>query len=315
MRPAATETVAPAIPAPRGSAGSAWLKWLARRIGLAILTLWLCSVLVFFATAALGDPVRAILGKDYASSPERAAALAAALHLDQPVIVRYFDWLGGLLTGNLGTSIANGLPVGELVGPRIVNSAVLVSTIVPQGSDLWATPTSSPREHLPAGGRVAVEPGAVPGGHARLVDAHGDLGRGARHARGAAALERRTQPLLAEHLGAPADPVAAGAPDGGPRLRAPALGGLVEALHPQERRPRARRETMPVSIASRPSSACGEATSATSEAGCGGGALKPPVDCAEALAGSAKATATRAGRSRVRETSLIDAFSGAYEVS
>ena len=126
LAPAATETVAPAIPAPRGSAGSAWLKWLARRIGLAILTLWLCSVLVFFATAALGDPVRAILGKDYASSPERAAALAAALHLDQPVIVRYFDWLGGLLTGNLGTSIANGLPVGELVGPRIVNCAVLV---------------------------------------------------------------------------------------------------------------------------------------------------------------------------------------------
>ena len=90
------------------------------------MTLWLCSVLVFFATAALGDPVRAILGKDYASSPERAAALAAALKLDQPVIVRYFDWLGGLLTGHLGTSIANGLPVGELVGPRIVNSAVLV---------------------------------------------------------------------------------------------------------------------------------------------------------------------------------------------
>ncbi len=90
LAPAATETVAPAIPAPRGSAGSAWLKWLARRIGLAILTLWLCSVLVFFATAALGDPVRAILGKDYASSPERAAALAAALNLDQPVIVRYF---------------------------------------------------------------------------------------------------------------------------------------------------------------------------------------------------------------------------------
>jgi peptide/nickel transport system permease protein len=115
-----------AAPARTGSSGTAWLKWLARRVGLAILTLWLCSVLVFFATAALGDPVRAILGKDYASSPERAAALAAELHLDRPVIVRYFEWLGGLLTGNLGNSIANGFPVGELVGDRIVNSAVLV---------------------------------------------------------------------------------------------------------------------------------------------------------------------------------------------
>ena len=122
----ATETVSPATPAPRGGSGSAWVKWLGRRLGLALLTLWLCSVLVFFATAALGDPVRAILGKDYASSPERAAALAAELHLDRPVIVRYFEWLGGLFTGNLGNSIANGLPVGELVGDRIINSAVLV---------------------------------------------------------------------------------------------------------------------------------------------------------------------------------------------
>jgi len=67
-----------AAPARTGSSGSAWVKWLARRVGLAILTLWLCLVLVFFATAALGDPVRAILGKDYASSPERAAALTEA---------------------------------------------------------------------------------------------------------------------------------------------------------------------------------------------------------------------------------------------
>ena len=90
------------------------------------------------------------------------------------------------------------------------------------------------RQLLPARGRVAVEPGAVPGGHARLEDAHGDLGRGARHARRAAALERRPDPLLAEHLRAPADAVAALAPDRRAGLRAPGLGGLVEALHAQD---------------------------------------------------------------------------------
>jgi peptide/nickel transport system permease protein len=121
----ATGTAAPAPPR-RPPAARPWITWFARRIGLAVLTLWLCSMLVFFATAALGDPVRAILGRDYGTSPERVAALEAQLHLDQPVISRYFAWLGGLLTGDLGNSVANGLPVGELVGGRIVNSAVLV---------------------------------------------------------------------------------------------------------------------------------------------------------------------------------------------
>ncbi|MGI5130516.1 ABC transporter permease [Pseudonocardia sp. CA-107938] len=119
-------TVAPPAAEPTTSAAGAWLGWLARRLGLAVLTLWLCSVLVFFATAALGDPVRAILGKDYGTSPQRVAEITAELHLDQPVIGRYLDWLGGLLTGDLGQSVVNKLPVGELVGDRILNSGVLV---------------------------------------------------------------------------------------------------------------------------------------------------------------------------------------------
>ena len=124
-----TETTPPSSPdaSPRArSVPLAWTLWLARRIGLAILTLWLVSVLVFFATAALGDPIRAILGKDFASSPSRVETLRTQLNLDQPLIERYFDWLGGLLTGDLGTSLANQLPVSELIGSRVVNSAVLV---------------------------------------------------------------------------------------------------------------------------------------------------------------------------------------------
>src|SRR4051794_33525266 len=111
MTDLATKPTTPtAAPARSSGAGTAWLKWLARRLGLAVLTLWLCSVLVFFATAALGDPIRAILGKDYATSPERVATLTTELKLDQPLLTRYLDWLGGLFTGDLGNSIPHRAP-------------------------------------------------------------------------------------------------------------------------------------------------------------------------------------------------------------
>lgn len=110
----------------RRPAAANWAAWLARRLLLAIGTLWLCSLVVYLATAALGDPVRAILGRDYETSPERVAAIEQQLQLDQPVLVRYFGWLGDLLTGNLGVSAVNQTPVGELIGSRVANSAVLV---------------------------------------------------------------------------------------------------------------------------------------------------------------------------------------------
>jgi peptide/nickel transport system permease protein len=111
---------------------AAWASWLARRVGLALLTLWLVSILVFVATTALGDPVRAILGREYDSNPGRVAQLTEQLNLDDSLVTRYFDWLGGLLTGELGTSIASLRPVGELIGPNVLNSLVLVlvSTLV-----------------------------------------------------------------------------------------------------------------------------------------------------------------------------------------
>lgn len=119
-------TAAATTPARRRSAAGAWTAWLARRLGLAVLTLWLTSVLVFVATAALGDPVRAILGKSAATSPGRAEQIRQQLNLDDPIVERYFNWLGGLLSGDLGTSVANQRPVTELLGDRVLNSAVLV---------------------------------------------------------------------------------------------------------------------------------------------------------------------------------------------
>ncbi len=122
--PNAFEEVAP----PKSRHGAAaWATWLARRIGLALLTLWLVSVLVYVATTSLGDPVRAILGREYGANPARVQQLTEQLHLDDSLITRYFDWLGALLHGDFGTSLAGGVPVSELIGPNVLNTLVLVS--------------------------------------------------------------------------------------------------------------------------------------------------------------------------------------------
>jgi peptide/nickel transport system permease protein len=117
------EEVAP----PRRQHGAAaWAVWIVRRLALALVTLWLVSVLVFLATASLGDPIRAILGRDYNANPGRVAQLEELLNSDASLVTRYFDWLGGLLTGDLGTSLATGQPVSELISDSVVNSAMLV---------------------------------------------------------------------------------------------------------------------------------------------------------------------------------------------
>src|SRR5262249_27207461 len=85
----------------------------------------LVSLLVFAATQALpSDPARAILGRN--ATPDSLAALRKQLHLGQPVLTQYLHWLKGLLTGNLGTSLAAQQPVSDIIGKRVENSAVLM---------------------------------------------------------------------------------------------------------------------------------------------------------------------------------------------
>jgi peptide/nickel transport system permease protein len=101
-------------------------SFILRRLLLGIVVLILVSVVVFLATQALpGDPARAILGRS--ATPASLAALRRQLHLDQPAIEQYWTWVTGLLRGNLGNSLAAQEPVTTLLGPRLVNSAVLVA--------------------------------------------------------------------------------------------------------------------------------------------------------------------------------------------
>jgi peptide/nickel transport system permease protein len=95
-----------------------------RRLLLGVLVMFLVSIVVFVATQALGDPARAILGRD--ATPDRLAALQKELNLNHSLVSQYFSWLGGLLHGDLGNSLAAQAPVTKLLGPRLLNSAVLV---------------------------------------------------------------------------------------------------------------------------------------------------------------------------------------------
>ena len=107
-----------------------WLRhggiagFIVRRLLLGVLVLFLVSLVVFIATQALGDPARAILGRD--ATPERLAALQAELNLEDSLVGQYLSWVGGLLNWSLGNSLAAQQPVGELLGPKLVNSSVLV---------------------------------------------------------------------------------------------------------------------------------------------------------------------------------------------
>ena len=105
-----------------------------RRTAVGIATLLVVSVLIFIATSVLpGDVANIILGQ--MATPESLAALRAKLGLDEPAYVRYFLWLGNLMTGDLGISKAGsgfgtiGTPISEMLAPRVENTIRLAGAV------------------------------------------------------------------------------------------------------------------------------------------------------------------------------------------
>jgi peptide/nickel transport system permease protein len=96
-----------------------------RRLLLGLVTLWITSVIIFAATQALpGDAARSILGRS--ATPESLAALRQQLGLDKPMLTQYWEWISGIFTGDLGTSLANSLPVTQVLGERLVYTFFLM---------------------------------------------------------------------------------------------------------------------------------------------------------------------------------------------
>lgn len=97
-----------------------------QRLGLGVLTVLIVSILVFAGTEILpGDVAYAILGQG--ATPELVANIRERLGLDEPAYLRYLAWLGDLLRGDLGTSLANGADLNQVIGERIGNTVLLAS--------------------------------------------------------------------------------------------------------------------------------------------------------------------------------------------
>ena len=97
---------------------------LVQRIALGLLLLFLVSILIFAGTSILpGDVAQSILGQS--ATPEALANLRAELGLNDPPLTRYFDWLGGVLTGDLGTALTSGLDISSEIGRRLGNTLFL----------------------------------------------------------------------------------------------------------------------------------------------------------------------------------------------
>ena len=111
-------------------------RFLLRRVGLALVTLLLLSMIIFLMANVLpGDVGRRILGPF--ADPRAVAALNHQLGVDRPLVIQYLSWLGGAVHGDFGRSLSFRAPVSDLLSRALVNSlklaAVAFVMVVPLG--------------------------------------------------------------------------------------------------------------------------------------------------------------------------------------
>lgn len=113
-------------------------RYLARRISLSLLMLWVVATVLFLFVHLLpGDPAMIILGGEESNpSPEQIETVRRKLGLDRPLHEQYLSYFGGLLHGDLGESFLTGRPVAldlrlrfgrtlQLVGPALILASLL----------------------------------------------------------------------------------------------------------------------------------------------------------------------------------------------
>lgn len=103
------------------------IKFIAKRLGSGLVVLFVVSALTFtLLYTSSGSIARNILGDQ--ATPEQVALKEQELGLDQPLVTRYFAWLGDALSGNLGASWFTSEPVASSLATRIPVTMTMVFT-------------------------------------------------------------------------------------------------------------------------------------------------------------------------------------------
>jgi peptide/nickel transport system permease protein len=107
------------------------VRQLLGKLGALLLTLFLSSIVIFSAILLTpGDPVVALAG-GVRPTPEMIELIRQQHHLDQPVPIQYLYWIGGVFTGDLGTSFVYKTSVVNLIAPRLgITMLLVVYTLV-----------------------------------------------------------------------------------------------------------------------------------------------------------------------------------------
>lgn len=129
------------------------LSYLIRRLGSALLTIWIATTLAFVALRVIpGDPIAeqfAQSGLPESKIAEMVASRRAELGLDQPMFVQYTAMLVGLLHGDLGRSLVSDRLVSQIIGEQIEPTVILaagglgIAVVIGVGLGLITATTSS----------------------------------------------------------------------------------------------------------------------------------------------------------------------------
>jgi len=120
----ATETMAVPLNV-RARGNLVRFRWIGVRLLVSVAILFVVSLLIFAVTMVLpGDAAAIILGSD--ARPGQVEFLREQLGLNLPVWQQYLNWIGGVLSGDLGTSLVSRQPIGPIVAFRAQNTLTLM---------------------------------------------------------------------------------------------------------------------------------------------------------------------------------------------